>query len=82
MDCQDSNPPDEVMCHCSGTTRIEIQRLFEQGLVSMEAISRRTGAISGCGGCEWDIAEMLNQLADQQQEVSSPQPGQNGMPNP
>lgn len=55
---------DEVMCSCSGTTRCEVQALFEQGL-DMEAISRRTGAISGCGGCEWDIAQLLEDLAAQ-----------------
>ncbi len=60
-----ANPADEVMCHCSGTTRGTIQILFEQGL-DMDAISRRTGAISGCGGCEWDIAQFLNELAEQQ----------------
>ncbi len=53
---------DEVMCVCSGTTRGNIQCLFEQGM-DMDGISRRTGALTGCGGCEWDIAEFLNQLA-------------------
>ena len=52
---------DEVMCHCSGTTRGEIKSLVAQGL-DMDGISRRTGALSGCGGCEWDIAEMLNEI--------------------
>lgn len=64
-----ADPADEVMCHCSGTTRGTIQRLFEQGL-DMEAISRKTGAISGCSGCEWDIAQLLNDLAAQQSSGS------------
>jgi NAD(P)H-nitrite reductase large subunit len=53
---------DEVMCHCSGTRRMYIQRLHEQGM-DIHAISRWTGALSGCGGCEWDIADFLKQLA-------------------
>ena len=53
------------LCHCSGTTRRNIQRLFAQG-VDMETISRRTGALSGYGGCEWDIAQYLSELAQQQ----------------
>jgi predicted CxxxxCH...CXXCH cytochrome family protein len=57
------NPADEVMCHCSGTTRAEMQRLFEQGM-DMDAISRWTGALSGCGGCEWDVAAFLKELAE------------------
>lgn len=61
----DNNDPDEVMCFCSGTKRSEIQRLFEAGL-DQNAISRRTGALSGCAGCEWDVAEFLKALAEQQ----------------
>lgn len=53
---------DEVMCHCSGTRRAYIQSLFEQGM-DIAAISRWTGALSGCGGCEWDITDFLKQLA-------------------
>jgi len=55
---------DEVMCHCSGTRRMYIQRLYEQGM-DIDAISRWTGALSGCGGCEWDITDFLNRLAGQ-----------------
>jgi bacterioferritin-associated ferredoxin len=57
---------DEVICPCSGTTRGKIQDMFEQGL-DMDAISRRTGAVSGCGGCEWDIQQLLNELAENQE---------------
>lgn len=60
-----NNDVDEVMCFCSGTTRGEIQRLFQEGL-DQDAISRRTGALSGCAGCEWDVAEFLKALAEQQ----------------
>lgn len=56
-----ADPADEVMCTCSGTTRGEIESLFEQGK-DMDGISRWTGAISGCGGCEWDISVLLNAL--------------------
>lgn len=53
------------MCLCSGTTRGDIVRMFVAGL-DMEAISRKTGALSGCAGCEWDVAELLRELAEQQ----------------
>lgn len=64
------NPPmgDEVICGCSGTTCNDVQTLFKQGL-DMDGISRRTGAISGCGGCEWDIAQLLKTLTEQYQAV-------------
>jgi len=56
---------DEVMCHCTGTKRDKIQRLFEQGM-DVQAISDWTGALTGCGGCEWDIGDFLKELAAQQ----------------
>lgn len=65
MSVEQPHPNDEVMCHCSGTKRGYIQNLFQQGM-DMQAISRWTGALSGCGGCEWDIAAFLKELAQQQ----------------
>jgi len=70
---QENQPADDVLCQCSGTKRATIQNLFEQGL-DIQAISRWTGALSGCGGCEWDIADFLKELAAQQsknQQASS-----------
>jgi len=64
MSAKNANPTDEVMCRCSGTRRDNIQRLYEQGM-DVDAISRWTGALSGCGGCEWDIADFLKVLAEQ-----------------
>lgn len=61
----DSEPDNEVMCTCSGTKRGEIKRLFLQGL-DQDAISRKTGALSGCGGCEWEVWELLHNLSEQQ----------------
>ncbi len=51
------------MCSCSGTTRGDIQNWFEQGL-DLEAISRKSGALSGCGGCEWDISQYFKALEE------------------
>lgn len=64
MNMTNQNPADEVMCECSGTTRHKIQSLFEQGM-DIEAISQWTGVNTGCGGCEWDIAQFLNDLKKQ-----------------
>ena len=53
---------DEVICDCSGTTRGKIISLVEQGIVDTDTISRKTGAISGCGSCEYDIENLLDEL--------------------
>lgn len=39
--------------------------------MDMEAISRWTGALSGCGGCEWDIADFLEALTEQRNQRST-----------
>ena len=42
----------------------EIPKLFREGY-DQQAISRKTGALSGCGGCEWDIEQFLKELGEQ-----------------
>lgn len=54
---------DEIMCDCTGTTREKIQQLVAQGF-DMEAISRKTGVNTGCGGCEWEIESFVKELQD------------------
>ena len=45
---------DEAVCICSGTTKRKIIELIEEGC-DLDTVSRRTGAYSGCGGCEYDL---------------------------
>jgi bacterioferritin-associated ferredoxin len=67
MTTQDDNLDDEIMCTCSGTTRAKIKKLFNEGM-DMADISNWSGALSGCGGCEWDVEQYLKELAEQQKE--------------
>lgn len=53
--------PKEVLCSCSGTTRGLIIELVKQGK-DLEGISRYSGALSGCAGCEWEITELVSKL--------------------
>lgn len=73
METKNVTPADEVICHCSGTRREAVQSLFEQGM-DRYAISRWTGALTGCGGCEWDIAELLKVLAENKKANSQVPP--------
>ncbi len=67
MTIQNNELDNEVMCTCSGTTRAKIRKLFNEGM-NMEAISSWSGALSGCGGCEWDVEQYLEELAKQEKE--------------
>jgi bacterioferritin-associated ferredoxin len=59
----DDDPSKDVMCECSGTTRGQIYDLVMQGK-DIDAISRWTGAQTGCGGCEWDIEVFVRALEE------------------
>jgi bacterioferritin-associated ferredoxin len=55
------NDESEVICNCSGTTLGQVMRLLNDGVDDLERISRITGAMSGCGGCEFDMQALLQQ---------------------
>lgn len=55
---------DEIICACSGTTRSQVYDLVQQGM-DLDAISRWTGAKTGCGGCDWDIEVFVQALIEQ-----------------
>jgi bacterioferritin-associated ferredoxin len=63
MSANEVDVTDEVMCTCSGTTRGQIYDLVMQGK-DIDAISRWTGAKTGCGGCEWDIEVFVRALTE------------------
>jgi bacterioferritin-associated ferredoxin len=52
---------DEIICDCSGTTRKKIESLIAQGIDTLDGISRKTGAVSGCGACDWDVSALLKE---------------------
>ncbi|MGY6274407.1 (2Fe-2S)-binding protein [Methylomonas sp. MgM2] len=54
-----AKPESDVVCRCAGTSVEQIQALIDDGVTELERISRVTGACSGCGGCEFEIREML-----------------------
>lgn len=64
MSINNTDFPDEIICSCSGTTRAEIETLFKKGM-DVDAISRWTGALSGCAGCESDISKLIQALSEQ-----------------
>ncbi|MDD1620977.1 MAG: (2Fe-2S)-binding protein [Methylococcaceae bacterium] len=54
-----SSTTEDILCYCAGTTRQQIKQLLAEGVTDQERISRITGAASGCGGCEFNLQEML-----------------------
>ena len=54
-----SDQDQAIICHCSGTTKETINILIDKKINDLDEISRRTGAISGCGACEMLIVELI-----------------------
>ncbi|RIZ70992.1 MAG: (2Fe-2S)-binding protein [Methylococcales bacterium] len=52
----------EIICHCSGTTKETITALLSSNITDLDAISRKTGACSGCGSCESSVLELIADL--------------------
>lgn len=57
-----SNREKQFICHCSGTTKEQIVALIHDGVDNLECLARATGASLGCGACETEILELLEEL--------------------
>lgn len=50
------------LCYCTSTTASKILNLIEQGKNSLEEIINTTGATTGCGGCDYEVAKLIEQI--------------------
>ncbi len=50
----------EVICHCSGTSKVKIYQLIDKGKDTLDKIASATGASTGCGSCDASILEILD----------------------
>ncbi|MGR8953410.1 MAG: (2Fe-2S)-binding protein [Gammaproteobacteria bacterium] len=64
MNAINPGPPvrnNDIICHCSGTTKQKIVGLIDNGADSLEILARLTGAGAGCGACEDSLRELLDE---------------------
>jgi NAD(P)H-nitrite reductase large subunit len=61
MNNNQPTPKKAVLCLCTGTTTAQIQELIAKGMDTVEAIADETGAGTGCGGCDYLIAQLLEE---------------------
>lgn len=53
----------EIICHCFEVSREEIEKAIkEQGLKTVEEVGEVTNAGTGCGGCQEQIQEILDEI--------------------
>lgn len=63
MNALEPDSDDNILCYCSGTSRQQIQQLLADGITDPDRISRITGAMSGCGGCEFEFEQLIAEQA-------------------
>jgi NAD(P)H-nitrite reductase large subunit len=49
-----------IICDCTGTTQEKILALIAQGF-DLDKISSATGATTGCGACDAEIMDLVNE---------------------
>ena len=53
----------EILCHCCEVSREEIENAIrEKGLKTVEEVGEATNAGTGCGGCQEQIQEILDEI--------------------
>ena len=53
----------EIICHCFEVSREEIENAIrEKGLKAVEEVGEATNAGTGCGGCQEQIQEILDEI--------------------
>ena len=53
----------EIICHCFEVGREEIENAIrEKGLKTVEEVGEVTNAGTGCGGCQEQIQEILDEI--------------------
>ena len=53
----------EIICHCIEVSREEIENAIrEKGLKTVEEVGEVTNAGTGCGGCQEQIQEILDEI--------------------
>lgn len=52
---------DPTICFCHNVTREALRAAIRAGAKSLIEIQETTSASTGCGGCEWDVREILDE---------------------
>ena len=53
----------EIICHCFEVSREEIENAIRvKGLKTVEEVGEATNAGTGCGGCQEQIQEILDEI--------------------
>jgi NAD(P)H-nitrite reductase large subunit len=55
----ENDDPDRTICFCNSVSYAELVAAIRAGNVTLARIQAATKASTGCGGCEYDVLEIL-----------------------
>jgi nitrite reductase (NADH) large subunit len=67
-------PANRTVCNCRNVSRSQLTEAMQQGCVSLESLSRYTGASTVCGSCKPLLGEMLGEYVELE-----PEPGRGSL---
>ncbi|MBY0469587.1 (2Fe-2S)-binding protein [bacterium] len=53
---------ERLICFCNNVTYAELVKAIKAGAKTLDDIQRETLASTGCGGCEWEVREILDNI--------------------
>jgi NAD(P)H-nitrite reductase large subunit len=62
VDLLESPGADATICYCHSVTVRQILAEIGRGATTLAEIRERTRATTGCGGCEWDVLDLLKSV--------------------
>ena len=51
----------EVVCTCTGTTKVKIKQLVGKGVDDLDKVASATGATTGCGSCDVTVLSIITE---------------------
>lgn len=61
---------DLKICFCHNVLRSEIKKAISEGADTLEKIQAITCASTGCGGCEFDVRDILEEELQKQKKAA------------
>ena len=55
---------DKVVCRCFGITAGEIEEAVKSGNTTFEEVQDVTSCATGCGACEQDVRDLIEELTN------------------
>lgn len=62
MSLKPSDPNAQTICFCHSVSLGDLRAAYEKGAKTLKKIQSETMASTGCGGCEYDVCDVIEAL--------------------